>query len=183
MRPNRTQGLGRLTSGESAVAAVPRLDIGHRTPGVATKAIVETGPLRPQDRAAWEVLARAYKRFNRQLVPESGYEATWRRLLDDTDMHGVCARLNGRLVGIAHYLFHRMVWTSNACYLQDLFVDEAERGQGAARALIEHIAGAARDQGAFRLYWITKDDNVQARLLYDRIGDFSGFIRYDYPIL
>lgn len=99
MRPNGTQGLGRLTSGESAVAALPRLGTGH--PGAAAKAIVETGPLRPPDRGAWEILARAYKRFNRQLVPESGYEATWRRLLDDTDMHGVCARLNGRLVGIA----------------------------------------------------------------------------------
>jgi GNAT superfamily N-acetyltransferase len=85
-------------------------------------------------------------------------------------------------VGIAHYLFHPAFWSGEACYLQDLFVDEAVRGRGAARALIEGVAAAARDRGATRLYWHTQEDNARARVLYDKVARFSGFIRYAYPL-
>ena len=66
--------------------------------------------------------------------------------------------------------------------LQDLFVAESARGQGAARALIDAVAEAARSRGASRLYWHTQDGNARARLLYDKVARFSGFIRYEYPL-
>ena len=68
------------------------------------------------------------------------------------------------------------------CYLADLFVDEAVRGQGAARLLIEAVADKARSRGCARYYWLTKQDNVRARGLYDKVARFAGFIRYDYPL-
>ena len=40
---------------------------------------------------------------------------------------------------------------------------------------------AARDRGATRLYWHTRQDNAQARVLYDQVARFTGFIRYAYP--
>jgi ribosomal protein S18 acetylase RimI-like enzyme len=70
-----------------------------------------------------------------------------------------------------------MVWSGQACYLQDLFVDADVRGRGAARALIEGVAGAARQRGADRLYWTPQEDNVRARALYDKVARFNGFIR------
>lgn len=147
--------------------------------------MITVDPLRSEDRAAWEVLARGYKAFYETPVPDEGYEATWHRLLGPEDVHGVAARLGGRLVGIAHYLFHATIWQPDFCYLQDLFVDEAVRGRGAARALIEGVAEVARARGAARLYWTTKQDNTTARALYDKVARFSGFIRYDYagPLL
>jgi GNAT superfamily N-acetyltransferase len=144
--------------------------------------MIDTGPLRPGDRAAWELLARGYKAFYRTTVPDGGYEETWRRLLAGPELHGIGARLDGKLVGIAHYLFHVTIWSADACYLQDLFVDEAARGQGAARALIEQVAHAAQGRGATRLYWTTQQDNARARVLYDRLARFNGFIRYEYPL-
>ncbi|NUW40486.1 GNAT family N-acetyltransferase [Nonomuraea rhodomycinica] len=144
--------------------------------------VIEIGPLRSQDRAAWEVLARGYKAFYNTDVPDQGYEDAWRRLMDGTEVHGVGARLDGQLVGIAHYLFHVTCWMPDSCYLQDLFVGEAARGQGAARALIERVAEKARERGAARLYWTTKEDNTTARLLYDKVARFNGFIRYDYAL-
>ncbi|TDD63179.1 GNAT family N-acetyltransferase [Actinomadura darangshiensis] len=144
--------------------------------------MIDIGPLRPEDRVAWEELARGYKAFYRTVVPDAGYEETWRRLSSGADLHGIGARFDGRLVGIAHYLFHATFWSADSCYLQDLFVDETARGQGAARALIEHVAGEARKRGAARLYWTTKQDNVTARVLYDKVARFHGFIRYDYPL-
>ena len=47
--------------------------------------------------------------------------------------------------------------------------------------LIEAVAAAARARGCQRYYWLTKQDNVRARGLYDKVARFAGFIRYDYP--
>ncbi|WP_327319191.1 GNAT family N-acetyltransferase [Streptomyces sp. NBC_01235] len=144
--------------------------------------MIEIGSLNPDDRPAWEVLARGYKKFYRTDVPDEGYEEMWRRLRDGGEVHAVGARADGELVGIAHYLFHATGWMADSCYLQDLYVDEAARGRGVARALIERVAEAARERGAARLYWTTQEDNTTARALYDRVAAFNGFIRYDHPL-
>jgi GNAT superfamily N-acetyltransferase len=139
--------------------------------------MIEIGRLRPEDRAAWEVLARGYKAFYQDSETDEGYEATWRRVASGTELHAFGAR-----VGLAHYFFHPTFWSGEACYLQDLFVEEAMRGRGAARALIERVAQAARDRGAIQYYWHTQESNAAARLLYDRVARFNGFIRYVYPL-
>jgi GNAT superfamily N-acetyltransferase len=141
-----------------------------------------TSPLAPADRPAWEVLARGYKAFYETEVADTGYEEAWRRLLAHDGVHGLGAKLDGQLVGIAHYLFHGSTWAHRVCYLQDLFVSPERRGLGVARALIEAVAEAARAAGAERYYWLTQEQNSVARALYDRVGEFHGFIRYDYPL-
>ena len=35
--------------------------------------------------------------------------------------------------------------------------------------------------GADRFYWHTQESNARARLLYDQVARFTGFIRYGYP--
>ena len=144
--------------------------------------MIEIGPLKKSDRAAWEKLACGYNDFYETDLPDSDYDRAWRRLLAGKETHGLAARLDGTPVGIAHFLFHRNVWRDDVCYLQDLFVDEAARGQGAARALIDAVAAAARQRGASRYYWQTKQDNARARALYDKLARFRGFIRYDYSL-
>src|SRR5260370_19839031 len=138
--------------------------------------MIEITRLQKSDRAAWERLARGYNDFYETELPDSDYERAWRRLLADKETHGLGARLDGRLVGIAHFLFHTNIWRDDVCYLQDLFVDEAVRGQGAARALIDAVAAAARKRGASRYYWHTKQDNARARPLYHNTPPFPGSI-------
>jgi GNAT superfamily N-acetyltransferase len=145
-------------------------------------AMLQITPLRDDDRIAWQRLSRGYNDFYETVWPEEVYDRIWRRLLAGRGVFGLGARLEGRLVGIAHYLFHANVWRDDVCYLQDLFVDETVRGRGVARALIDAVADAARKQGASRYYWQTKQDNARARLLYDKVAVFRGFIRYDYPL-
>jgi len=144
--------------------------------------MINIGPLEPSDRAAWEELARGYKEFYRTPTSAQEYEAVWQQLMAGTEFYAFGARLDGTLVGITHYFFHPFIWYGEACYLQDLFVADAARGQGAARALIERVAEAARERGAGRLYWNTHEDNARARLLYDKVARFDGFIRYSYPL-
>jgi GNAT superfamily N-acetyltransferase len=143
---------------------------------------VAIAPLAPADRAAWEVLARGYKAFYNTPTSEAEYDAAWKRLLAREGHFGLAAHLDGRLVGIAHYLFHNSTWSETVCYLQDLFTAPEARGKGVARALIEAIAAEARARGAARYYWLTQDHNATARALYDRVARHNGFLRYDYPI-
>jgi GNAT superfamily N-acetyltransferase len=144
--------------------------------------MIKISPLLPEDRADWEVLARAYKAFYKTTETDEAYDLMWSRLLVGDEVRGFAARLDGRLVGITHYLFHASGWSAGACYLQDLYVDGTVRGQGIARALIESVAQETQKRGLPRLYWTTQQDNTTARILYDKVAAFNGFIRYDYPV-
>ena len=148
---------------------------------------IVVNPITREDRDRWAELWRGYLDFYETRLPPETYDHTWQRLISaEGPIHGLGARQGGAtspLVGIAHYLFHAHAWTAKeVCYLQDLFVDPAARRRGVGRGLIEAVVAAARDRGCNRLYWTTKQDNVTARSLYDRIACFNGFIRYDYPL-
>ncbi len=139
-------------------------------------------PLRPEDRLAWQPLAEGYKQFYQTPTTADDYDRAWTRLMRGTEVQGLGAHLDGALVGIAHYLFHASTWTERVCYLQDLYTAPTARGRGVARRLIESVAEQAVHSGALRYYWLTQDSNATARGLYDRVAQFNGFIRYDYPL-
>jgi ribosomal protein S18 acetylase RimI-like enzyme len=144
--------------------------------------VIEIAPLKPDDRSRWNVLARSYKAFYETELPDKSYDEVWECLLNDDEIFGLGAYLQGNLVGFTHFLFHRTIWMEKACYLQDLFVDETARGHGVARRLINQVAEYACEHQASKLYWQTREDNTTARALYDKIAHHKGFIRYDYPL-
>lgn len=88
----------------------------------------------------------------------------------------------GQLVGIAHFRYHGSAWADRICYLQDLFTAPEAPGQGVAKRLIEAVANHSRQSGALRCYWLTHEDNQVARVLYDRVAKYNGFIRYEFQL-
>lgn len=145
---------------------------------------VEIRPLAPSDRKAWQPLFEAYIRFYESELPKEQYDITWSRFHDPAEpMHVLGAFDDGKLVGIVHALFHRSTWLPDTtCYLQDLYVDDSQRGRGVGEALIEKVALLARDKNAGRLYWLTQEKNDPARRLYDRVAVAPGFIQYRKPL-
>ncbi|MFC4115152.1 GNAT family N-acetyltransferase [Nonomuraea zeae] len=142
--------------------------------------VLEINFLTESDRACWESLARGKDAYFEVERGDDVYERTWRRLIDDEQIHGVAARLGGKMVGIAHYLFHASVWYAGRCYLADLFVDPDVRRRGIATAVIEWVARDAKERGFSGLYWNTLED-APARALYDKVGKFhQGLILYTY---
>jgi GNAT superfamily N-acetyltransferase len=137
-------------------------------------------PLRLDERADWEPLWKGYLDFYKTSVPQQTYDTTWARLHDrDEPMWLLGAVVDGKLLGIVHYLYHRSCWTvGDYCYLQDLFVAESARKLGLGRALIEAVYREARAAGASRVYWNTHETNATARALYDTLADRPGFIQY-----
>jgi len=131
-------------------------------------------------RAIWEELWTGYLDFYNTKISQETTSVTWARLHDPNEpMHLLAASLAGKVVGIVHYLYHRSCWTvGNYCYLQDLFVSPNARGKGVGTELIKQVEKISRAAGASRIYWLTREDNVSARALYDRLADRSGFIQY-----
>lgn len=139
-------------------------------------------PIREDDHAEWRRMWTRYLEFYETSVSEEVYETLWARLHSDDphEFNGLIAEVDGKPVGLTHYLFHRHGWkVENCCYLQDLYVDPEIRGTGAGRALIEAVYAAADKAGAPSVYWLTQDFNHTARQLYDRIATKTPFIRYN----
>lgn len=138
-------------------------------------------PLEEKDRTQWDALFRAYIRYYKAKVADDVIELTWQRLMREEDgfLGLVAAEESGRLVGLAHMLFHRSTWSPTYyCYLEDLFVDIDTRRSGVGRALIEATYREADKRNATRTYWATMGDNATARRLYDRLANMSGFVQY-----
>jgi len=141
-------------------------------------------PLKAADEEQWRRLWHDYLVFYETSVPQEVYSSSFARLLGDDpqDFNGLVAELDGKLVGLTHYLFHRHGWKiENTCYLQDLYADPNVRGKGIGRALIEGVYAAADAAGAPAVYWLTQDFNTEARKLYDRIAVLTPFIKYQRP--
>ena len=140
----------------------------------------EIRPLSPADRAGWAPLWQGYLDFYKATLPPRTTDVTWQRLLDPAEpMHVLGAFVEGKLLGIVHYIMHRSTWSIGGyCYLQDLFVAEEARGLRLGRALIEAVYEKAREAGVGRVYWLTHESNETARRLYDRVADTAGFIQY-----
>ncbi len=141
-------------------------------------------PVRPTDQAAWLPLWDGYNAFYGRSGPTALDPAvtrqTWARFFDGYEpVEALVAERGGRLVGLAHYLFHRSTTLIGpTCYLQDLFTLPECRGQGVGRALIEAVYDRARAAGAARAYWQTHETNAAAMRLYDAVAARSGFVVY-----
>ncbi|CAN1519045.1 WecD Histone acetyltransferase HPA2 and related acetyltransferases [Rhabdaerophilaceae bacterium] len=137
-------------------------------------------PLTPADRAQWDVLWQAYLAFYKSSLAPAVTETTWRRFMDPSEPMFVCGAFEGdALLGIVQCVLHRTSWSEkNTCYLQDLFTRPEARGKGIGRALIEHVYAQAAKENWVRVYWQTHETNAEAQVLYNKVGDRSGFIVY-----
>lgn len=137
-------------------------------------------PVKPNDFEQWLPLWQGYNTFYERIASPEVTRTTWSRFFDAYEpVHALVAQKGGQLLGLAHYLFHRNTsMVGPTCYLQDLFTNEAARGQGIGRALIEGVYEWAQAGGAARVYWHTHETNQTAMKLYDKVAVRSGFVQY-----
>jgi len=149
---------------------------------MTTKVLIR--PVAPSDYDQWLPLWEGYNEFYERVGPTALPEAitlsTWSRFFDAYEpVNALVAEMDGTLVGLVHYIFHRnTTMLGPICYLQDLFTDSAVRGQGVGRALIDAVYDKARAAGSTRVYWLTHETNHTAMKLYDKIATRSGFLHY-----
>jgi len=143
---------------------------------------VRVRPLESRDKPVWLILFKGYIEFYQATVPEDVIETLWQRLMRGLEgFHSALVAVDDAdsPIGFAHILLHRSTWSNgHYCYLEDLFVDPAQRGKGVGRALIEAVYAHADAQGCSRTYWMTQETNATARALYDRVASKSPFVQY-----
>ncbi len=134
------------------------------------------------DKERWLELFKDYIVFYESELTDEQFELTWQRIHSDFNMYGLLAENDGKIVGLAHYLYRPSTWAvSDFCYLEDLFVDPSVRGKGVGRALINTLGEIASKAGAERLYWTTAPDNATARRLYDSLAT-TNRVQYRIPL-
>jgi GNAT superfamily N-acetyltransferase len=133
-----------------------------------------------QWRRLWDGYNAFYGRHGDTALPDEITRTTWARFFDPSEpVHALVAEHDGRIVGLAHFLYHRSTTAIGLnCYLQDLFTVEEARGTGIGRALIEAVYERAKAASSPRVYWQTHESNATARKLYDKVAEYSGFLVY-----
>jgi GNAT superfamily N-acetyltransferase len=102
------------------------------------------------------------------------------RLLADenTDLLLGAVSDDDRPAGVCALRYRYGLWLDGLdCCLEDVFVEEAARGQRLGEALVEAGIARARERGAMRIELDVNDANVPARTLYERLG-FSSYVEH-----
>lgn len=132
----------------------------------------------------WKPLWISYNEFYGRVGPtallENITKTTWNRFFDPAEsVHCIIAEYQGRVVGLAHSVFHRnTLMLESTCYLQDLYSKPSMRGKGVGRALIDAVYKHANKAGIKSVYWHTHLNNETAMNLYDKVATNTKFVVY-----
>lgn len=78
---------------------------------------------------------------------------------------------DGEIVGIAVWFITYSTWTGrHGVWLEDLYVDEAQRGRGYGKALMSALARVCVERGYGRFEWTVLDWNEPSIAFYRSIG-------------
>lgn len=140
---------------------------------------------RAGEEAAWLALWEGLAEGAPEPCDPEAPRAVWRRVLAGSEGMGLWFAVDSddRPQGfVLSVVFPYSFSTRPICYLLDLYVAPALRGQGLGRRLIEQLAAEGRAAGWMKLMWMTQADNRQAQRLYDKIAVRSPLVRYDMPL-
>lgn len=162
-------------------------------------------PINENDEGRWRALWQQYLQFYKVELDDAVTDATWQRIVGGRDGFSAFVAVSEpptpqepqetsgqqgdggsieteEVIAFAICLLHPSTWSTRlTCYLEDLYVDEAARGQGAGRALIETIYKFAEALDCHRVYWHTDEANETARHLYDKVGYYARHLQYRRP--
>ena len=83
----------------------------------------------------------------------------------------VVAEVSGQVVGFALFFTNFSTFLGRpGLYLEDLYVQPAQRGAGIGQALLRHLAALANQRGCGRFEWSVLDWNVDAIRFYEKMG-------------
>jgi GNAT superfamily N-acetyltransferase len=146
---------------------------------------VTTRPLEASDRADWDRLFAGYADFYKVDQTSQMRDTVFGWLMDPDHSSNAIVALDGTgaVIGLTHYRpFVSQLRAITNCFLDDLFVDPAARGTGAADALIGAVEDVARTNGWGVVRWITAENNYRGRAVYDRLATRTPWVTYDIKI-
>ncbi|MFI8558045.1 GNAT family N-acetyltransferase [Pseudomonas putida] len=111
-----------------------------------------------------------YERARHEVV--ASVEDIEHSLFDEgSTVHSLICEREGQTIGFAVYFYSYSTWLGrNGIYLEDLYITPQQRGGGAGRELLRHIAREAVKNRCGRLEWSVLDWNEPAIGFYRSLG-------------
>jgi ribosomal protein S18 acetylase RimI-like enzyme len=107
--------------------------------------------------------------WSRTEPPDAAFHGGVRRVLADPNSDFLLA--GDPPAGICQLRYRYSIWTeSDDCWLEDIFVEEAARGSGMGRELMDAAFARARERGCRRMELDVNEANAAALALYESLG-------------
>ena len=137
--------------------------------------------LEQKDKENWAKLYNGYANFYKVPMDTGILDTIWSWIHDKNHIvNGICFELENKIFGIAHYRsMPRPIKGQYVGFLDDLFVEPDFRGQKIAQRLIIHLKSLSKVNNWNGIRWITHSSNENAKKLYDKIANNTGFELYE----
>jgi GNAT superfamily N-acetyltransferase len=116
--------------------------------------------------------------YGRSEPPDETFVSGVRRLIarDDTEYLLAAAGGDGEPGGVCQLRYRYGVWmAAEDCWLEDLFVRDADRRKGLGEQLVALALARARERGCGRVELDVSESNRGAWALYERMGFSPGY--------
>ena len=137
--------------------------------------------LRLSDFDKWANLYKNYAEFYKVPMNEKILNNLWSWIHDESHIvRGICFESENKIVAITHYrTMPRPIKGRYIGFLDDLFVEPDFRGKKIAQKLIAHLKSLSKINNWDGIRWITHSSNENAKKLYDKIANNTGFELYE----
>ena len=137
--------------------------------------------LERKDKKNWIKLYCGYAKFYKVPMNQEILDTLWEWIHNEIhDVNAICYEFEGKIVGIAHYrTMPRPIKGQYIGFLDDLFVEPEFRGKQIAQKLISHLQSLSKNNNWDGIRWITHSSNENAKNLYDKIANNTGFELYE----
>tara|TARA_Y100000591_G_scaffold68217_1_gene56476 strand:- start:690 stop:1121 length:432 start_codon:yes stop_codon:yes gene_type:complete len=134
-----------------------------------------------KDKEQWKKLYHGYADFYQVTISEQILETIWDWLHDTNhDLNALVYEIDNSIVALAHY--RRMPSPLRGKYigfLDDLYVDPQFRGKKIGEKIIKSLNEISKERNWGLIRWITRNDNHNAKSLYDKVAKKSTWEVYE----
>ena len=134
-----------------------------------------------KDKEQWQELYKGYANFYKVEMNNQILETVWSWLHDKNhELNGIVYEIDGNIVAFAHYRrMPRPLKGKDVGFLDDLFVEPIHRGKKIGEQLLNELKKISKSKGWDLLRWLTRDDNLRAKSLYDRVAEKTNWDLYE----
>ena len=134
-----------------------------------------------KDKEQWEKLYKGYADFYKVEMNDKILQTVWKWLHDKNhEINGLVYEVDKNIAGFAHYRrMPRPLKGKDIGFLDDLFVDPKYRGQKIGEKILDELKKISESKGWNLVRWVTRNDNLRAKSLYDRIAKKTNWDLYE----
>ena len=138
-------------------------------------------PIKIEDKKDWEKLYKGYADFYKVEMNDEILTTVWKWLFDQNhEVSGLVYEENSKVIALAHY--RKMPSPLRGKYigfLDDLYVDPIHRRNGVGEKIIKELNEISRQNNWNLVRWITRDDNITAKSLYEKLSKKTNWEVYE----